>query len=183
MRHRSQATQSKYRSGVTLLEMMIVLGLVAILASITTAYNKGIERQIVIVREQATVLGMLVKARSAGLAIPKGEPGEVVCGFGVSIDTVNRTLVYFKDLGTAPADCTTADRQYTGAGEKIEQRILSSDVTMASEMSNIVFVPPFGTVFIDGTDVKKSAIITITSAAAGMTKQVKVNSFGQITES
>lgn len=161
---------------------MIVLGLVVILATVTSVYNKGIERQIGIAREQAVVLGMLIKARAAGLAIPKGEPGETVCGYGVSVDAGNRIFTYFKDLDTtAPFDCVDADRQYT-AGEEIERRTLSSEVTVASEMSNIVFIPPFGTVLIDGTDVKKTAIITITSAAANMTKRVKVNSFGQITE-
>lgn len=171
-----------YRRGVTLLEMMIVLGLVTILVAVTAAYNKGIQRQVVITREHGIVLGMFVKARSAGLAIPKGDPGELICGFGIHVDAASKTFTYFKDLGTAPADCTTADLKYDGPSELISQRVLADDVTVTSDMSDIVYVPPFGKVYIDSLDARTPATIVITSASAGISKGINANVFGQITE-
>lgn len=161
---------------------MIVLGLVGVLSAAIAVYNRSVERQIVVAREHATVLGLLIRARSAGVTIPKGDPGELICGFGVHIEPDTRTVTYFKDLGTAPADCTTANHRYDAPAESIEKRILSSEIVLESELGDIVFMPPFGTVLIDDLAAKNSAIVSITSSAAGVAKKIKVNSFGQITE-
>lgn len=161
---------------------MIVLGLVAVLASATAVYNRGIQRQIVLTREHATVLGLFIRARSAGFTTPREDPDEVVCGYGVHIDAASRTLVYFKDASLA--DCSTADHKYVaGSDSVIEQRILSDAVTVTSgDMTDVVYVPPFGKVFIDGVDAQAPASVIITSAAANASKGVKVNAFGQVTE-
>jgi prepilin-type N-terminal cleavage/methylation domain-containing protein len=164
----------KYRKGFTLLEMMIVLSLVIVLTSVTAVYNKGIGRQIVVAQQHAKVLGMIVKARSAGFTIPKTV--ESICGYGVHVDPVTRTFVFFKDI------CGSAQPNKYDEGEKIEQIVLDSSVTVASDMSDIVFIPPFGKVSIDDTDARITATVTIASASESMTKQVKVNSYGQITE-
>lgn len=180
-----QRRKGKKRCGFTLLEMMIVLGLVIVLTTATAVYNKGIGRQIVVAREHAKVLGILIKARSAGFTIPKTDPlVEVVCGYGVHVDPPTRTLVFFKDLGVVGASCgTSANNRYDGADERIEQIGLDSSVTMASpDMSDVVFIPPFGKVVIDNSDTKTRATITINGVSTDMTKKVNINSYGQITE-
>lgn len=173
------------RRGFTLLEMMVVLGLVIIFATITVMYNKNIGKQIVVSREHAKVLSILIKARSAGFTIPKS-PTQSICGYGVHVDAASRTLTFFKDLGVVGSPCaSTADHVYTvgqGDSEMIEQVVLDPSVSMTSDMSDIVFIPPFGDVLIDADGTKTTATITIVGASAGVTKAVKVNSYGQITE-
>lgn len=175
MRHAiHEGRHDKKRSGFTLLEMMIVLSLVIVLTSVTAVYNKGIGRQIVIAQQHAKVLGMLVKARSAGFTgINTAGP---VCGYGMHVDPGTRTIIFFKDL------CGSAQLNRYDAGEEIEQVVLDSSVVVTSDMSDIVFIPPFGKVSIDNTDSKFTGTITVTSVSEGMTKLVKVNSYGQITE-
>lgn len=173
----------KHRRGFTLFEMMIVVGLVIMLTTATAVYNKGIGRQIVVAQQHAKVLGLLIKARSAGFTIPR--PSELICGYGVHIDPATRTFIFFKDLRPDPLmPCdSSVDHVYSGAGEKIEQVTLDSSVTITSpDMSDIVFIPPFGKVLIDNSNAKSAATITINSVSAGMTKKVKINSYGQITE-
>lgn len=162
------------RKGFTLLEMMIVLSLVIVLTTVTAVYNKGIGRQIVVAQQHAKVLGFLVKARSAGFTIPKTV--DSVCGYGVHIDPGTRTIILFKDI------CGSVQPNKYDDGEKLEQVVLDPSVTVTSDMNDIVFIPPFGKVVIDGLDTKFTGVITITSASDDLTKRVKVNSYGQITE-
>ena len=183
MRHTTGSIKrGTYRRGFTLLEMMMVLGLVIIFATITVVYNRNIGRQIVVSREHAKVLSMLIKARSAGFTIPKS-PTQSICGYGVHVDATSRTLIFFKDLGIMGSPCAgSANHVYDDPGEKIEQVILDPSVTMTSTMTNIVFIPPFGDVLIDNTDTIMNGTITVTSVSAGVSKAVKVNSYGQVTE-
>lgn len=176
--------KNRYRRGVTLLEMMIVLSLAIVLVGIAATYNKGIAQQIIIEREHATAFSTFIKARSAGLTVPKGDVGELVCGYGVHVDAASRTFTYFKDLGNfATKSCAPADanKRYD-TGEELERKILSDAVTVASTISDIVYVPPFGKTFIDGVEAQASASVVITSPAAETSKGIRANAFGQVTE-
>lgn len=171
------------RAGTTLLEVMIVLGLVAIMTSATAVYNREIQRQITLTQEHAVVLGMFIRARSAGLTVPQGDVDELVCGYGVHIDAASRTLTYFKDLGDFGAQSCGIARKTYDAGEEIERKVLSSLVTLTSDdVADLVYVPPFGRVYMNGEEAHDSASVVIASSEARASKGVKVNSFGQITE-
>lgn len=170
------------RRGVTLLEMMLVVGLVVVFIGITATYNKEIARQIVIERAHATAFSLFIKARSAGLTVPKSYPGELICGYGVNIVASTRTFTYFKDLSTSLTDCSAADRRYTNADEKLDQKILGDMVTVTSNISDIVYVPPFGKTYIDGIESQTSASIVITSPTTDISKGIRANAFGQVTE-
>jgi Tfp pilus assembly protein FimT len=183
-----QAERDKWkknnRRAFTLYEMLIVLGLVIVLVTATAVYNRDIGRQIVIAREHAKVLGMVVKARSAGFSSPNASPAESICGYGVHIDQVNRTVIFFKDLGVVATPCSVSANHTYDAGEKIDQVILdpSVDVTSSIPNADIVFIPPFGNVSINNDETIVSVTITVHSASADTSKQVRVNAYGQITE-
>lgn len=173
------------RRGATLLEVMVVLGFVAMLSSATAVYNKEIQRQVILTREHAVALGLFVRARSAALTYPKSAPNELICGYGVHVDAASRTFTYFKDLGNfttqscAPAD---ADGEYD-PGEEIERKVLSDTVTVTSEdMTDIVFVPPFGKVYMDGNEARGTASVVIQRRDVNIKKGISANAFGQITE-
>lgn len=171
------------RKGTTLFEIIIVLGLVAILGAATAVYNKGIQRQIVITREHATALSLFIRARSAGLTAPQGGVGELVCGYGVHIDAASRTFTYFKDLGDyAAQSCASATRAYE-SGETIDQRTLSNAVTVTSDdVDDLVYVPPFGRVYMDGAEAQDTASVIITGVETGSSKGIRANAYGQISE-
>lgn len=177
------ARRTIFRKGTTLFEVMIVLGLVAIMGAATAVYNKGIQRQIVITREHATALGLFIRARSAGLTAPKGAADELVCGYGVHIDATSRTFTYFKDLGDfAAQSCASATRAYE-VGEAIDQRTLGNLVTVTSDdITNLVYAPPFGRVYMDGAEAQDTASVIITGTETGNSKGIRANAYGQISE-
>lgn len=167
--------RNKKRAGFTLLEMMIVLSMVVVLTSVTAVYNRDIGRQITLAQEHAKVLGLLVRARSAGFTIPRAPAS--VCGYGVHMDAPTRTFIFFKEA------CTNANRVYTdGVDDVLERVVLDQSVTVTADATDVVFMPPFGKVVINDSDTQALATITVTSAIANTTKQVKVNVYGQITE-
>lgn len=175
-----------YRKGTTLLEVMVVLGFVAMLSAATAVYNKEVQRQIILTREHALALGLFVRARSAALTYPKSPPNELICGYGVHVDAASRTFIYFKDLGNfATQSCAPEDasRDYDGPGERIEQKVLSNAVTVTSnDATDIVYVPPFGRVYTDGNEALDVVSIVIARADENIAKGIRANAFGQITE-
>ncbi|EKD23962.1 MAG: hypothetical protein ACD_81C00137G0006 [uncultured bacterium] len=171
--------------GFTLIEMTIVIGLVVTLSIAATVFNKSIAQQILVSREHAKVVAFFVRARSAGLTIPKTDTTiELVCAYGVHIDAATRAITLFKDLGTLGGACDSADHLYTMDAEKIDQTILDPLVSVtASNITNIVFIPPFGDVIIsDGGLEYSSATVTVSGVVTNLSRGVKVNTFGQITE-
>lgn len=173
--------------GFTLVETLIVMSMVLILVSIAAMYNRAAGRQVLVSREHAKVLTSFVRARSAGLTIPKVDPSmERICAYGVHVDAAARTIVLFKDLGELlPGSCDSANHRYDGSHEAIEQIILDATVTMtAVGIDDVVFIPPSGDVMITNTDgaSSQSAIVTVSGIDSGFSRGVKVNAFGQITE-
>lgn len=174
-------------TGFTLIEIFIVMSLVLILITVAAMYNKTASRQVLVSREHAKVLTLFVRARSAGLAIPKTDPSvERICAYGVHVEPLSRTIVLFKDLGDPLAgSCSTANYRYDGAAELIEQVVLDTTVTMAAtDIDDVVFIPPSGEVII--TDIggahMQSATITVAGIDPESSRGVKINTFGQITE-
>ena len=177
----------QHAMGFTLVEMLIVMSLVLILITVAAMYNKTASRQIMVSREYAKVLTAFVRARSEGLAIPKADPTvEHICAYGVHVDPASRTVIAFKDLGDLePASCVSANHRYDGDRELIQRIVLDASVTMtATGISDVVFIPPSGDVIITDADgkVMQSATVTISGANSELSRGIRVNTFGQITE-
>ena len=173
--------------GFTLIEMLVVMGLVLILITISAMYNRSVGRQVIVIREHAKVLSAFVRARSAGLTIPKTDSsGGYICAYGVRVDSAARTIILFKDLGgLLPGSCVSANHVYDGDSETLERIVLDATVNMtAINIQDIVFIPPSGEVIItnEGGAVVQSATITVTGVEDGLSRSVKINTFGQITE-
>ncbi len=161
----------------------MVLGFVVMLTTAATVYNKNIQRQIIISREHAKVLGMFIKARSSGLTIPKADSGERICGFGVHIDTTARSATYFKDVVAASSDCSAANHIYDGAAEKIDELFLNNQATFGSSgLTDVVFIPPSGSAIINNDPNINSANITLNGTSFDLPKYINVTTAGQITE-
>ncbi|OGM93209.1 hypothetical protein A2333_00150 [Candidatus Wolfebacteria bacterium RIFOXYB2_FULL_49_7] len=177
----------KNANGFTLIETLVVMSLVLILISIAAMYNRTAGRQVLVSREHARVLTAFVRARSAGLTIPKTDPSvERICAYGVHVDPAARTIILFKDLGEPlPGSCVSANHVYDGDSETLERNVLDAAVALtAASMRDIVFIPPSGDVIItnEGGAVVQSATITVSGVESGLSRGVKINSFGQITE-
>ncbi len=159
--------------GFTVIEMLVVIAILGIIsATLITSMRVG-ERQIMLFREQARVISALSRAKSLSIAT-FGESGNVPCGFGVHFEPTS--FLIFKDLAS---DCGSADRVYSGPSEIFESFTLDSKVTFnALTLSDIVFIPP--NPFIRITPNQDQATITIQTIDGSASKNVKINSAGQI---
>lgn len=143
--------------GFTLLEVVVVVGIIALISSTMLVYNRSAENQIALYRDQALVVGAL--NRTKALAIEKyNSPG--ACGYGVHVSEYSRSFFIFEDrydetIGKClDAGVYTGDFAYTAGeqfGETIflspQSRFRLSETTGGGAQQevgwlDIVFVPP-----------------------------------------
>ncbi len=160
-------------TGFTMVEMLVILGILTVISSTLIANIHIGERQIVLFREQAKVISALSKAKSSSVSTFGG--AGVPCGFGVYFEAP-RTFIIFKDLAV---NCQAADRKYSGETEIYESFQLDSGVAFDNlSLSDIVFIPPNPLVVITPLQDQATIIIKIVGGESSAT--VKINSGGQI---
>lgn len=161
------------------MEVMTVIGVTIFLSLLAITYSRSTDTQIVLFRDQTTVVSVLNRAKS--LTIEKFyEPGSITCAFGVHFDESSQDFILFQDL--ASNEC---DLQYnTDSGEDIEtfsldRRLsfaLSADGATVPEVA-ILFTPPHLV-----TVSNKEFPITIgIQTTGGESSTISVSASGQIT--
>ena len=185
----SNKIKSSKGAGFTYLEMLIVIAIIILFASFIITYNHVSERQLILVKDQAVILSALQKAKANALAT-FSEAG-ISCGFGVnfSSSTIPNQIVIYKNtpLTTSTnslALCLAMDHSYqpTILSSTTEIIYLDKDIRFKSVSStDIFFVPPDPTIFIDNSSSTPASTIEIETIDGLATKAVKVSNFGQIT--
>lgn len=104
---------SKSGKGFTLVEIIVVVAITVLLSSIAITYNRSGERQIVLFRDQALVVGLLNRAKS--LAIQKYRDPDIsgdysTCAFGLHFESGSRDFILFQDFGEG--GCSLANHEY-----------------------------------------------------------------------
>lgn len=141
--------------GFTLVETMVAIAITLVLSTIVLSYNRSSEKQIVLFRDQAVVIGVLNRAKS--LAIEKFNSDPNVCAFGVHFDQNLSTFVLFQDLSLGGASepvfgCRdyaqgtyNSNLRYDGGSELFESFSLDPRLEFGAIPSNgldILFIPP-----------------------------------------
>jgi len=176
-------------TGFTYLEMLIVISIIILFASFIITYNHISERQLIIIKDQARIVGALQKAKANALAT--FSDSGVSCGFGVrfSTSTIPNQMIIFKNTplttstNTLPL-CLAMDHSYQPLilSSTTEVIYLDPDIRFSNVGSlDIFFVPPDPTIFIDNSSSTPSSLIEIVTVDGLATKAVKINNFGQIT--
>ncbi len=173
--------------GFTLIEIMVVIGIMSLLLTTTYTYSRSSEKQIAILRDQAKVVEIANRAKSLSLS-SYGEEG-AACGYGIHLEKP-RTLIVFRDLAE---DCATSDGKLIFSDttlpcdrsnpdeECLEAYVLEQNVSFSDDTSitDIDFVPPDPEV-IFSPDGLEEAIIKIKLLGTSIEKIVKINGAGQI---
>ncbi len=92
--------------GFTLIEIIIVIAISAMLATIAIGYNAAERNQIALSVETAKVSQFILTAKGLALATYNVAPG--TCGFGVYFDITNDRYSLFAYHPSAPPPCPSA---------------------------------------------------------------------------
>ena len=166
------------RSGFTFIETLITMGILLMLTSILLLYNRSGEQQIILFKEKASVVNLILKAKSQSLnTLITDDP---ICGYGVYIGV--KSYILFKDRA---ADCRASDLSYTASDsqELIEEHNLSPGLKFSgSNFQNILFMPPNPIVFFDGGLASGERSVSISSLDEKSSVVLKINSAGHIAQ-
>ena len=118
---------NKLKRGVTLIEMIIVVGIITVLLTILIGYSRETAKNLTLINNQAKLVSLFSRAKSLGQGFPVDPPvGYMVCGYGIKAEIDPGTNEYtgefflFRDLvSTIPFsnNCDDdADNDYTDPG-------------------------------------------------------------------
>lgn len=167
------------RRGFSIIEMMVVLGILVLLTSLLVLYNRSGERQLLVLREKARLVGTVLRAKS--LAVNTFVEDEPACGYGVHIEPPRYFI--FRDRAI---DCRTSDRLYAAASDEI---VPGTDVSIPVGISfsavgatDILFVPPDPLVFLNGGTAIETAVVSLQTADGATETGILITNAGQISE-
>lgn len=172
------------RTGYTLVEIIIVIGITALMVGVVISYNSGGRRQVELSVERAKVSQVMYRARS--LAVAMYREASPPCGYGVYFDyaaTPQQYYLYAYDDTT----CSFASL----AGKRKEPPLgtykLGSGVrfaTHADSLQDVIFFPPDPRVELwigDNTSTTANGVLYVETTDGVASGTLKITPTGQIT--
>lgn len=164
--------------GFTLIELVVVMGILSLLSASLITYSRSGEKQIIFFKEQSVLTALIFQAKNLAIST-YGRDNANSCGYGIhfvlsSDPQKPQEVVIFSDKSSLVDGCAGADGKY-GSGEDFEggKIILDSKVKIANSPADFIFIPPEPTVYPQAKvdirlelvdDPGKSATISISSA-------------------
>ena len=179
----------KDKKGFTLVELLVVMALVVMLTSTLIIYSRTSERQFVLLRDEAKIIGALQQAKSQSLGSFIVPGGQSTCGYGVHFATTS--IVIFKDLSpSASSTCFDVNNVYDTAGQPQGQcgnneecvSVIQLDKAVefsAFDFHDIVYIPPDPKIIIDNSP-KTQSYVRIRTVDGNLEREIGVNVFGEI---
>ncbi len=168
----------KSKKGFTLIEMLIVISTLTFLITVLVLYNRTGERQIILLREKAKLINVILRTKS--LALNTFVEKEPACGYGIAFE--EREYFIYKDLSS---NCRNSDHIFSGSslGEKIESESNVLDPALKFyrlDVRDIFFAPPDPQVYLDGGQSLDEAEIGLSTNDENSKANILINNAGQI---
>lgn len=165
------------KHGFTLIETLVVLGVLTLLTSMLVLYNRTGERQIVLLREKARLINTILRAK--GLALNTVIEDEPACGYGVHLFDTGYGM--YRDRASA---CRTSDHTYT---EYTDTIVAGTNVALPQSVrlgigtvTDILFIPPDPKVFLNGGQGLTEGTMVLESVDGASSVNIHVTHAGQI---
>jgi len=176
------------QDGFTLLELLVVIGITAVLLSMTLGYSRESTRQLALTSTQAKMLSLINRAKFLSIEtfFGGGRSGDQrICAYGVMVDTSSQEMFIFQDLsgtGNCPGDSNGSYNEGEKlSGELNEVNLQDTLVTFTEDtnLSEAVFIPPDPKTKINKDDTTEAKIgVKIREGKGQFT--ITVNNAGQI---
>lgn len=134
------------RSGVTLVETLVALGIAILLFGIALAYNRSSNDQLVVYSSQAQLVGFINRAKA--FALERRSSVQNICALGVHYRPagggVEGAFIIFEDLAAEDLDCPDgANGQFDGFAEQKEVLAADPRLAVTAFPGDIIFRPPY----------------------------------------
>lgn len=174
--------QPKFSAGFTLMEAVVVLGIITMLSSVTLISFSGVSDALALRRERYQVALALREAQNMALAVRLLSGGVTAPAYGVRLQQNSSTYFLFADSNN--------NRIFDGADTKI-----GSDRIMEKGIKVNAFNPSSGTVYLSfaspeadvriangsGGNLGEWIEITLSNRSGNMTSRLRVRTSGQVT--
>jgi prepilin-type N-terminal cleavage/methylation domain-containing protein len=185
-----------YIAGFTLIEVLVTLGVLAILSAVLVGYASESSRQTVMLITRERIIQLLARTRSLSTSTFLNNVSTVndpsipkTCGYGLHVDTANGELFIFRDM-VKGVDCSSSDYQYM-PGTEDKQLDSSLDaykvdlnrLDFGGDLKDVVFVPPNPDIYINGDVtgvVTKAEVNFKIKDTSGPLAEVNINNTGQV---
>lgn len=180
--------------GFTLIEILVTLGILAILSAILVGYASESSRQTFMMITRERVIRLFARVRSLSTStylVNAGGSNQLqVCGYGLHIDRSAGKLFIFQEIAT---DCSAANYQYTpGTDTPLVGALDSYSLDLSrvqfvtdpnGDLNDVAFVPPNPDIHINGDTtgtVMKAGVDLQIKDGSGYTAEVNINNAGQV---
>lgn len=177
------------KKGFTLLELLVVVGITALLSAILISYSSSSRQQIALYAEEARLGQTIYRAKFIALSSyvrSTGSPG--TCGYGVHIDYAAMSYYLFSYNKPANSGCDSINSIDTNSENIMSTFRLNKNIKLVApsgtpRLDDILYVPPDPKIIISsaGTVVSNgSAAVIIQTQDNLLSAPVSVNSAGLI---
>jgi prepilin-type N-terminal cleavage/methylation domain-containing protein len=126
--------------GFTLIELVVVIGILSLLSASLITYSRAGEKQIVFFKEQSVLTGIIFRAKNLAIST-YGRNGADSCGYGIHFNPLKpQEVIIFNDK-ISNGSCSDPG-SYSGSEEDVEKIVIDSRVKIAVNPNNFIFVPP-----------------------------------------
>lgn len=142
--------------GFTLIEMLVVTGVVILLSGILILYSRTGDQVSLILRSRTQVIADINRAKNLAITAQSWRD-QNTCGYGVYFDPSNNRYIIFTEVAI---DCAHAShlRQEGGEYDVEVIPVPSQFILAASNVSQVFFMPPDPTIFFKPLDVNQPDI-------------------------
>jgi len=163
--------------GFTLIEMVVVLGVVVLLSGLLIIYSREGEKLSLILRTRTQVVSDINRAKNLAITSQSWQ-GQKTCGYGVYFDTTNNRYIIFTDISS---DCDTSDHLRKDDAYDVDIIPLSNQfILTSSNISQVFFLPPDPTIFFEPAEIEQAEITFNLIGKTEPAFQIFINPIGQV---
>ena len=187
-------------SGFTLIEVLVVMGIIGVLSAILIGYSRQSSKNLLLTSTEAKLLSLISRAKFLSIEtyfeeLDNPATERKICAYGVHVDYgesdgAEPKVFIFQDR-VINDDCSLADNVYDGDAYdlalsteldlvKINTTILALDSSSSGRLDNVVFIPPDPDVVINDDESTLKATIGVELRDGSNSFTVTINNVGQV---